>query len=739
MESRGGEEKDDFDSFSYSFYADNGNSFTDSKIVNNYELTDSLTDSLNDSLTKEDLIIAETPPDPINYLSNRTREKWVEDSAVTKCRSCKTTFRIYRRRHHCKIDGHIYCDSCTTYRAKIPRVIKKIPTRSGKEEPINYNTPVRLCKNCFETCETINKLEKLLTVFSLLDLDLFDFKNLSMVCKAWRPMALFYLSKFREIQYKLPKYSYNSWEKQALWNNRLILKNHSIWQVHVLRSLKNSDNRIDSEKFQEAVRIYYINGSKHEKDSKECWSRMCNRYCKPKLDPDRALLLLDLLYDDEICWIEIDILAKNVVQAFDKCDDYTLELYLPYILFKTVSCKNLVLKDFIFRRSKASIRIANACYWFFKNNSRKDFAELFQRLPKDMLSKILKSENFTELCKDKEDTRENNDFKDTVIVSPVKPELGDQQVFDDKIVVKKSATKPLFIPCNKSTVLFKKDDIRKDYIIMCVIRLMEKILQEHGLDLSIVTYNVQPTSSNEGFIEIVENAETLYSISEKLQTTLINFLMKHNPDESVSNLRTRFKNSCAVYSVIAFLLSISDRNTENLMLTKNGSLFHIDFGYILSLDPKTLRTPCIRITDQMLDALGGPKSKEYEEFKELCATIYDILRKHVNTFVCLLSLIPTFKSTSKTSPNLSEDEMFTEIIKRFCPGESYEEAMKNIKTRIDNSTNSSTFSKYHVIDFFHKMNKEATVSNFLSGTISSAYSGTRSLMGGMYSYMFSFT
>ena len=171
------------------------------------------------------------------------------------------------------------------------------------------------------------------------------------------------------------------------------------------------------------------------------------------------------------------------------------------------------------------------------------------------------------------------------------------------------------------------------------------------------------------------------------------------------------------------------------MLTHRGDLFHIDFGYSIDgNDPKILKTSCIRITTQMLDALGGTESPEYEEFKEMCGNVYDILRRHVTTFVCLLSLLPSYKTSSKTSPMVDEKAMIAEIVKRFCPGESYDEAIRNLKTRIDNSTDSSTLSKYHIIDFFHKHNRESTVSNLLGETINFAYSGTKSLMGGLYSY-----
>jgi len=712
------------DDLSYSFYVDKG--LYDNKYDNKYIDSEIINNEYGESDEEVPTLFINSPPDPFSLYSKRTREKWVDDNSVTKCKNCKSTFRIYRRVHHCRSCGSSFCDTCSSYREKIPKVIKKIPTRSGQEEPIDYNTPVRLCLKCYQSYQSIHKLEKLFTVFSLLKLDLIDFKNIACVCKQWNMISAFYLSKFREIQYKLPKYSYNSWEKQALWTNRYILKNHSIWEVHVLRSA-------DKENLPSLVDLYFPKSDYVEEDvmkkipsegsmresKRTCWDRMCSRYCKVYLDEERALLLLD---------IENDIISEEIAKTFDKCNDYILECYLPYILYKIIERKNAILKNFIFNRSVRSLRIANSCYWYLKNSSGKLLAELVEILPQSTYSIIIKGQNFVELVK-------NNEILCGNMISVTSPELGEQEIYSEKISIKESATKPVLIPCDKSSVLFKRDDIRKDYIIICIIRLMEKILKDSGLDINIVTYNVQPTSDNEGFISIVENCETLYSISENLKTTIINFLLKNNPEESVGKLRDRFMKSCAVYSVIAFLLSVSDRNTENLLITNSGEMFHIDYGYILGADPKPLRTSCVRITTQMLDALGGEKSKEYEEFKELCGNIYDILRRHVNTFVCLLSLIPKFKTNSRTSPPIDEEAMFLEIVKRFCPGETYEDAIRNLKTRIDNSANNSTLSKYHVIDFFHKHNKEKTLSTFFE----TGYSGTKAMLKSMYGYIYSFT
>lgn len=126
---------------------------------------------------------------------------------------------------------------------------------------------------------------------------------------------------------------------------------------------------------------------------------------------------------------------------------------------------------------------------------------------------------------------------------------------------------------------------------------MDDLWSKAGLDLRLTHYNVNVTgcrggsSRGCGFIEVVLKACTTAYIHYKCGggatgafdvKSLATYLRTHNPTDTLYKKAVdNFFHSCAAYVVATYVLGVGDRHNDNIMITLDGHLFHIDFGHIL--------------------------------------------------------------------------------------------------------------------------------------------------------------
>ena len=236
-------------------------------------------------------------------------------------------------------------------------------------------------------------------------------------------------------------------------------------------------------------------------------------------------------------------------------------------------------------------------------------------------------------------------------------------------------------------VIFKRgDDLRQDQLVMQLITLMDELLRAASLDLRLSPYRVLPTTPRDGYMQYVRALQVKEVLDQN--GSILAYLQKQpgNADPSAPlgvapAVLDNYVRSCAGYSAITYILGIGDRHMQNLLLRPDGRLLHIDFGFILGRDPKPFMTP-IRLTREMVDAMGGTQSEYFKEFKKLFHTCFLQLRKHANLFLNLFALM-----RDSNVPNIAEepDRALQKLQERFHLTDTEEELVSRLHKLIDES------------------------------------------------------
>lgn len=198
---------------------------------------------------------------------------------------------------------------------------------------------------------------------------------------------------------------------------------------------------------------------------------------------------------------------------------------------------------------------------------------------------------------------------------------------------------------NKKMIIKKDADLRKESIISRLIALLQyKLHQQVAKNIlkqfeQIPTYQILMLTREIGIIEYVENSITLRKINN-MGMTIQNYILQQNPTEIVENIKIRFAQSLAISSCLSYILGLGDRHLDNIMINSKGQIFHIDYGYLMD-NPMTsiLSAPNIKITNVMVDFLGGESSVYYKEFKNYTIQVYDVMRLYTNVIVNYYEMI----------------------------------------------------------------------------------------------------
>lgn len=101
--------------------------------------------------------------------------------------------------------------------------------------------------------------------------------------------------------------------------------------------------------------------------------------------------------------------------------------------------------------------------------------------------------------------------------------------------------------------------------------------------------------------------------------------------------------SLAGYSILTYFLQVKDRHNGNILLSREGYIIHIDFGFFLSNAPgrgvELERKVPFKLLREYVDVIGDLNSEQFFEFRQLFYRGFNAVLKHKEAILTLVKLM----------------------------------------------------------------------------------------------------
>jgi phosphatidylinositol 4-kinase len=235
-------------------------------------------------------------------------------------------------------------------------------------------------------------------------------------------------------------------------------------------------------------------------------------------------------------------------------------------------------------------------------------------------------------------------------------------------------------------IVKSNDDLRQESFVMQLIELCQEAFELAGLELWVNPYRVLATGRTTGVIEMVRNAMSFDALKKRpgygkggLREHLHRMTeFTADPGDAFKSAQQNFVRSLAAYSLLSYLFQFKDRHNGNLLLDTAGHVIHIDFGFVFGIAPGgsfslEMSTP-FKLTEEMLDVMGGLRSPLFSEFVTLFCCGFLALQPYSGTFLTIVDIMCR-DSTFKCFEGRDTDDVVSKLRERFAPDLSKEETV----------------------------------------------------------------
>lgn len=544
---------------------------------------------------------------------------WIPDDKIHSCMACQSPFTFMNRKHHCRSCGKIYCSTCCFTYLSIPNYMPKTYMDDTRN--------VRVCSSCRDCIIMVKSRKKDILVYSLLPLSIPELYNLRKVSRPLKTVCDRIISVLKSFPTRCSYLPWTGLERRILRTHWKEFKGHSRMMVVALQGLYGIVSTETMVRFYKCDKTEMIH----------CNYLFCER-CEPTFTQIDIFELMCGFPSTSI--LECQEMESWIGQCLNAISKRWLVYTMPWILqlgLRSTACQRIIVNNIfpkIYNDKKLCHIFYFECNFFISSRLAERTTKYFQslletfieRVNDDIKNSLITSVRFFMMLESPHWDTVKHMVKNSQhgVALPYDPETLILDIGTPEVLY--TNTKPIKLPIrtNKGpkSILIKCDDLRKDRFTTSLISIIQYFVETK---MSFLTYNVLPITASFGIIEMVPETETLFKINE--QGSLQNYIIQNNMDRTQTSLREEFINSCASNCVFGYLLGVGDRNMKNILIKKTGTMVHIDFSYILGTDPKTVALTDMKITNGMVDMLGGPNSHGFLSLKSECSSMFTDIKK----------------------------------------------------------------------------------------------------------------
>lgn len=185
----------------------------------------------------------------------------------------------------------------------------------------------------------------------------------------------------------------------------------------------------------------------------------------------------------------------------------------------------------------------------------------------------------------------------------------------------------------------------QEQLSLQMLRLFSYIFESSNEVALLKPYDCLVIDGDASLIEPLLNAESVHQLKKHNNGISLNeyFIRKwRGPDSPEYEVAQRtFMRTLIGSSVVCYLLQLKDRHNGNIMIDDEGSIVHIDWGFLLWNTPGAIgfETAPFKLTLEMVAVLGGVESPLFQEFKTGFYNAFIALRRRSQQIIDLIKIM----------------------------------------------------------------------------------------------------